>query len=97
MYLYIYIYVYICIAAIHPESYKAAKTALDSFSFAEGAAALDSAEMATLRQKLAAAGVQVGDLTLNDIVESLRTAGRDPRETLLGVLFKSPLVTQLAV
>ena len=41
--------------------------------------------MAELRQKLVDAGVEVGDLTLADIVESLRTAGRDPRETLLGV------------
>jgi len=71
--------------AIHPESYKAAKTALDSFSFKEGSAAPDSSEMAAIRQKLAAAGVEVGDLTLNDIVDSLRTAGRDPRETILGV------------
>jgi uncharacterized protein len=71
--------------AIHPESYKAAKVALKEFALSEGAPALEAAQMAALRAKLKAAGVEVGDLTLADIVDSLRTAGRDPRETLLGV------------
>ena len=71
--------------AIHPESYKAAKTVLDSVSLTPDSPAPDALTMAAIRQKLAAVGVEVGDLTLTDIIDSLRTAGRDPRETLLGV------------
>ena len=71
--------------SIHPESYKAAKKVLDSSSFAKDAPVLDAASVAAIKEKLAAVGVEVGDMTLADIIESLRTAGRDPRETLLGV------------
>ena len=80
--------------AIHPESYKAAKTVLGSMSLTPDSPAPDAAAMAAIREKLAAVGVVVGDMTLADIVESLRTAGRDPRETLLGV--PPPILDPLA-
>ena len=71
--------------AIHPESYRAARVVLKESLSLDARAPPDAAAQAAIKGKLAAVGVEVGDMTLADIIDSLRNAGRDPRETLLGV------------
>ena len=72
--------------AIHPESYRVAKTALASLALTAGAPMPEASHLADMRKQLGAAGVQVGEHTLADIVEALRSdAAADPRDTLLGV------------
>ena len=73
--------------AVHPESYKAAKSLLDYFGF--GVKDLKSEKIHELPDFVAKAGVELvaesvgtGVPTLNDIISELLRPGRDPRDEL---------------
>jgi uncharacterized protein len=79
---------------IHPESYPAAEQLLTRIGFqsadlADKAKAPELAErLATADRKELASAVQVGELTLADLVTQLERPGRDPRESLPKPIFK---------
>lgn len=66
--------------AVHPESYKIAKKLKDY--------SLERIDVGELSQKL-----EVGELTLKDIIEELRKPGRDPREDNPEILTKSEIMS----
>ena len=73
--------------AVHPESYKAAKTLLDLFAYSEDD--LRSVNTKDIAQKVQAFGEEkaalmcgVGVPTLKDIIEELAKPGRDIRDSL---------------
>ncbi len=83
---------------IHPESYVAAGQLLESAGF-QAADLADKAKSHELAEKLAgvdlaqlAKTVQVGALTLADIVSQLTRPGRDPRESLPQPIFKKGIL-----
>jgi protein Tex len=79
---------------IHPESYPAATKLLERFGFGPEVVR-DKAALPDLCAKLAEANtaelareLEVGELTLRDIIEALRRPERDPREDLPKPIFK---------
>ncbi|HEY2838576.1 MAG TPA: Tex family protein [Pirellulales bacterium] len=79
---------------IHPESYPAAEQLLGRLGF-QTADLADKAKAPELAERLAttdrnelASAVQVGELTLADLVTQLARPGRDPRESLPKPIFK---------
>jgi uncharacterized protein len=83
---------------IHPESYAAANQLLEKMDL-QTADLADKAKAAELAERLAAANVpelaasvQVGTLTLTDIVAQLARPGRDPRESLPRPIFKKGIL-----
>jgi uncharacterized protein len=83
---------------IHPESYAAAEQLLEKTG-ATPAVLTDKAQAAELDQRLATADlaelattVQVGALTLADLVTQLARPGRDPRESLPKPIFKKGIL-----
>jgi uncharacterized protein len=79
---------------IHPESYEAARKVLERLSRSEAdlakkeTAAELSEQVKSLDVKALAEELQVGQLTLKDIVSQFTRPGRDPREDLPEPIFK---------
>ena len=79
---------------IHPESYEATKKVLAKLNFSE-ADLIDKSKTAELEAAVAGVNVpelakelEIGELTLKDILAQLVRPGRDPRETLPPPVFK---------
>ena len=74
--------------AVHPESYEIAEKLLDSIGYKKEDLT-DKEKIKEIREKLAKVNVQntakelnVGELTLKDIIDELSKPGRDPREEM---------------
>ncbi len=74
--------------AVHPESYEVAEKLLDSLGFKKEDLR-DKEKILSIREKLKTVDVQkaskeleVGEMTLKDIIEELSKPGRDPREDM---------------
>ena len=76
------------ITAVHPESYEVAEKLLDKLGFSKKDL-LDKEKLLQIKSKLASINInkmaeelEVGSLTLEDIVKELSKPGRDPREDM---------------
>ena len=76
------------VTAVHPESYEAAEKLLDKLGFSKKDL-LDKEKLLQIKSKLASINInkmaeelEVGSLTLEDIVKELSKPGRDPREDM---------------
>ena len=76
------------ITAVHPESYEATEKLLNLLGF-DKKDLKDKEKLGNLRTKLKSVNVNemakelnIGELTLNDIIEELSKPGRDPREDM---------------
>ena len=76
------------ITAVHPESYEQTEKLLKSIGF-DKQDLKDKEKLTDLRQKLKAVDVaktakdlEIGEMTLNDIISELMKPGRDPREDM---------------
>ena len=76
------------ITAVHPESYDAAEKLLESVGF-EKEDLRDKEKVIDLREKLKSVNIEkeskeldIGELTLKDIVDELSKPGRDPRDEM---------------
>ncbi|WP_156924161.1 Tex family protein [Halonatronum saccharophilum] len=84
--------------SIHPESYSVAKKLLEDLGF--GLESLkDKNELRDLREKIkdfdlkeVSEELDIGMLTLKDIVDSVLKPGRDPREDLAKPIFRSDIL-----
>ncbi len=83
---------------IHPESYPAAIKFLEKLGFAPDVVR-DKARLPELNEKLATADLgelsrelEVGELTLRDIIDALARPERDPREDLPKPIFKKGIL-----
>jgi uncharacterized protein len=83
---------------VHPESYPAAAKLLEMLGFAPDSVR-DKAKLAELRTKLAevdvpaaAKDLEVGEPTLNDMIEALSRPERDPRDDLPKPIFKKGIL-----
>ena len=83
---------------IHPENYNTAREILKSLG-AEPADLKDKEKLAAIRQKLNDVHVEqmatkcnVGHMTIHDILEAIARPGRDPREDLPPVVFKTGIL-----
>ncbi|CAM3953671.1 Tex family protein [Mesobacillus zeae] len=79
---------------IHPESYPAAKQLLVNLGFktADIGSPELKVKLAGLDTKQSAAELEVGELTLKDIIEALVRPGRDPRDDLQAPLLKKDIL-----
>ena len=76
------------ITAVHPESYEAAEKLLKSLGF-DKKDLTDKSKLSDLKTKLSnlnvktlATELEIGEMTLNDIISELSKPGRDPREDM---------------
>ena len=74
--------------AVHPESYKIAENLLDSIGYNKEDL-VDKEKIKEIKEKLSKVNIQntakelnVGEMTLKDIIEELSKPGRDPREEM---------------
>lgn len=88
--------------SVHPESYKVAKCLMEKLSYSEED--LKNRKIKDIEEKVKEIGIEslskelnVGDLTLRDIIKELNKPGRDPREDLPKPILKTGVVdiTQL--
>ncbi|WP_100403719.1 Tex family protein [Bacillus sp. FJAT-42315] len=80
--------------AIHPENYSAVKKLLQSMSFSTvdiGTNELSSA-LNALDIEQTAKSLELGTLTMKDIIEALQKPGRDPRDELQKPLLKTDVL-----
>ncbi len=83
--------------SVHPESYDATLKLLDSAGITqedlhEGRLAKTKEILEHLNIKNLSGELGIGELTLRDIVEELKKPGRDPRDELVKVAFKSDIM-----
>ena len=86
------------ITAVHPESYEIAEKLLDKLGFNKNNL-LDKEKLLQIKSKLASINIEkmaqdldVGALTLEDIVKELSKPGRDPREDMPKPILKSDVL-----
>ena len=88
--------------SVHPESYKVAKSLMEKLSYTDED--LRNRNIKDIEEKVSDLGIQalakeleVGELTLRDIIKELNKPGRDPREDLPKPILKTGVVdiTQL--
>jgi uncharacterized protein len=84
--------------AVHPESYKTAKELLQSLSIQPEDLLNEKApssikKLDAVNTKQLAETLQVGVPTLKDILDELKKPGRDPRDELNNIVFKSEVMT----
>ena len=86
------------ITAVHPESYEATEKLLNSLGF-DKADLRDKEKTDSLRQKLKSVDIvkvskelDVGEMTLTDIVSELSKPGRDPREDMPKPVLRSDVL-----
>lgn len=84
--------------AVHPESYEATEKLLQILGYQKEDIA-DSEKLTQLREKLKtihlskiASQLEIGELTLKDIIDELRKPGRDPREELPKPILRSDVL-----
>ena len=83
------------VTAVHPESYEIAEKVLQSIGYGTKDL-IDKEKMKEIRQKLHSLSIpklakelEVGEMTLKDIVEELAKPGRDPREEMPKPILRS--------
>ena len=86
------------ITAVHPESYEATEKLLQKLGFAKEDLR-DKEKLTELRIKLKATDVEkmskeleIGEMTLLDIIEELTKPGRDPREDMPKPVLRSDIL-----
>ena len=86
------------ITSVHPESYEVAEKLLQSIGF-EPKDLLNKDSLLEIRAKLQAISIpkvakelQVGEMTLKDIIEELSKPGRDPREEMPKPVLRSDVL-----
>ncbi len=86
------------ITSVHPESYEVAEKLLKSIGF-EPKDLLNKDSLLEIRAKLQAVSIpkvakelQVGEMTLKDIIEELSKPGRDPREEMPKPVLRSDVL-----
>ena len=84
--------------AVHPESYEAAEKLLNTLGYEKEDIA-NSEKLISLREKLKSTNIKqiskeldIGELTLKDIVEELSKPGRDPREDMPKPILRSDVL-----
>ena len=83
--------------SVHPESYVVAKKLLDILGYSKED--LKKSRLGDIEARVSVKGIEelskeleVGVLTLNDIIKELKKPGRDPREELPKPIFKTGIV-----
>ena len=86
------------ITAVHPESYEATEKLLDKLGFSKQDLK-DKEKLQELRNKLktvdiskTAKELEIGEMTLSDIIEELSKPGRDPREDMPKPILRSDVL-----
>lgn len=86
------------ITAVHPESYEATEKLLKSVGF-EKQDLKDKDKLLEIREKLKyvnieekAKELEIGEITLKDIIEELSKPGRDPRDEMPKPIFRSDVL-----
>ena len=86
------------ITAVHPESYEATEKLLKSLGFNKKDLT-DKAKLSELKTKLSSLNVaslatelEIGEMTLNDIISELSKPGRDPREDMPKPILRSDVL-----
>ena len=69
------------ITGVHPESYTKAEQLLEKIG-ATTKDLLDKEKLETIKEKLSRVNLEIGELTLKDIIDDLSKPGRDPREEM---------------
>ena len=67
---------------VHPESYKATKNLLKSLGYSLNDIGSDNMDLDDLNFELLSEQLDIGEITLKDIVKELKKPGRDPREEM---------------
>lgn len=83
---------------VHPESYEATRTLIKALGYKEDD--LKNGKLSDIDEKVKLKGgvkslakeLEIGELTLNDIIKEIKKPGRDPREELPKPIFKSGVV-----
>lgn len=81
--------------SVHPESYDAAKKLLETLGFSVEditAGRLDGLSKKIRDYKKLAADLEVGEITLRDIVKELEKPGRDPRDEMPKPILRSDVL-----
>ncbi|MPQ43563.1 Tex family protein [Clostridium tarantellae] len=83
--------------AVHPESYEVAKTLIKKLGYHEND--LREGKLSDIEINIEKIGIvnlakelNVGELTLKDIIKEIKKPGRDPREELPKPIFKSSII-----
>ena len=83
--------------SVHPESYGVAKELIKTLGYTEED--LKNGKLVDIDERVKAKGIsnlakelEVGELTLNDIIKQIKKPGRDPREELPKPIFKSGVI-----
>ncbi len=83
--------------SVHPESYKVVKELIKTLGYTEED--LKNGKLVDIDERVKAKGIsnlakelEVGELTLNDIIKEIKKPGRDPREELPKPIFKSGVI-----
>ena len=86
------------ITAVHPESYAATEKLLDTIGYKKEDI-LDKEKLVSIKQKLMSLNVkkvseelQIGEMTLQDIISELCKPGRDPREDMPKLILRSDVL-----
>ena len=86
------------ITAVHPESYVATEKLLDTIGYKKEDI-LDKEKLVSIKQKLISLNVkkvseelQIGEITLQDIISELCKPGRDPREDMPKPILRSDVL-----
>ncbi len=86
------------ITAVHPESYSATEKLLNNIGYKKEDI-LDKEKLQEIKSKLSAINVaktaselEVGEITLNDIIKELSKPGRDPREDMPKPILRSDVL-----
>ena len=86
------------ITAVHPESYDATEKLLDTIGYKKEDI-LDKEKLVSIKQKLMSLNVkkvseelQIGEMTLQDIISELCKPGRDPREDMPKPILRSDVL-----
>lgn len=86
------------ITAVHPESYVATEKLLDTIGYKKEDI-LDKEKLVSIKQKLMSLNVkkvseelQIGEITLQDIISELCKPGRDPREDMPKPILRSDVL-----
>ena len=79
--------------AVHPENYAAVKKMLKELKLADEASSFRMASLLVKDKKKMAQSLEIGEITLNDILEELEKPARDPREDMPKPILKSDVMT----
>ena len=78
---------------VHPENYAAVKQMLKELKLADEASSFHMARLLVKDKKQMAKRLEIGEITLNDILEELEKPARDPREDMPKPILKSDVMT----